>query len=163
MEIINEASEKFKDKQDELCGLLFDMLRRINALEREFIARDKKLFEEKRFSETKDMFAEYRERYGEIVKDKCTEKLLAKPYGMSLNSEILYAFAEEDFKGIDRKECVVTFQMNSPKRAVIEFRCKRSSQERADKFTLVKQDEKWLVNSHDWWSEYDCVWHRGGI
>lgn len=163
MIINNEAAEKFKDKQDELCVFLFDMLRRINILEREFVALDKQLFEEKRFPETKAMFAEYCRRYGEIVKDKCTEKLLAKPYGMSLNSEILYAFAEEDFKGADGKECVVTFQMNAPKRAVIEFRCKRSSQERADKFTLIKQDDRWLVNSHDWWSEYDCVWHRGNI
>lgn len=163
MIINNEAAEKFKGMQDELCGFLFDMLRRINVLEREFVVRDKQLFDEKRFSETKDMFAEYRRRYGEIVKDKCTEKLLAKPYGMSLNSEVLYLFAEEDFIGADGKDCVVTFQMNAPKRAVIEFRCKRSSQERADKFTLIKQDDKWLVNSHDWWSEYDHVWHRGNI
>lgn len=163
MEIINEASEKFKDNQDELCGMLFDMLRRINALEREFVARGKQLFEEKRFSETKAMFAEYRERYGEIVGDKCTEKLLSKPYGMSLNTPILYAFAKEDFVGVDGKECVVTFQMNAPKRAVIEFRFKRSSKERADKFTLIKQGEKWRVNAHDWWTEYDRVWHRGHI
>lgn len=163
MRIINQAAEKFKNMQAELCEFLFGMLREINVLEREFVARDKKLFEEKRFSETREMFAEYRECYGAIVKEKCTEKLLSKPYGMSLNSEILYAFAEEDFEGIDGKGCTVTFEMNAPKRAVIEARYKRSSQERADKFTLIKQGDKWLVDAHNWWSEYDFVWHRGNI
>ena len=38
MEIINEADEKFKDRQGELCEMLFGMLREINALEREFVA-----------------------------------------------------------------------------------------------------------------------------
>ena len=150
MEIINEAADKFKDKQSELCEFLFGMLREINILEREFVACDKKLFEEKRFSETKDMFAEYRERYREIVKDKCTEKLLAKGYGQSFYSEITYLFTEEDFKGIDGKACTITFQMNAPRRAVIEARYKRSSQERADKFTLIKQGDKWLIDAHNW-------------
>lgn len=35
MEIINEASEKFRDKQDEICGLLFDLLRKIDEIEKD--------------------------------------------------------------------------------------------------------------------------------
>ena len=163
MEIINEAADKFKDKQAELCDFLFDMLLEINVLEREFVARDKKITEEKSFSEFNALWSDLRERYGRIVKDKCTENLLAKGYGQSFSSEITYEFAEEDFKGIDGKGCTVIFQMNAPRRAVIEARYKRSSQERADKFTLIKQDDKWLIDAHNWWSEYDYVWHRGHI
>lgn len=163
MEIINEAADKFKNMQAELCNLLFGMLREINVLEREFVVRNKKIEEEKRFSEFNALWSDFRERYGEIVKDRCTEKLLAKGYGQSFYSEITYAFAEEDFEGIDGKGCTVTFQMNAPKRAVIEVRYKRSSLEQADKFTLIKQGDKWLVDAHNWWSEYDNVWHRGHI
>ncbi len=163
MEIINESADKFKNMQAELCEFLFGMLREINVLEREFVARDKKITEEKRFGEFNALWSDLRERYGGIVKDKCTEKLLAKGYGQSFSSEITYEFAEEDFKGIDGKGCTVTFQMNAPRKAVIEARYKRSSQERADKFTLIKQGDKWLVDAHNWWSEYDYVWHRGHI
>lgn len=163
MEIINEAADKFKNMQDELCKFLLDMLREINVLEREFVVRSKEMYEEQRFSEINDLCSNLRERYGGIVKDKCTEKLLAKGYGQSFYSEITYLFAEDDFEGIDGKGCTVTFQMNVPKRAVIEARYKRSSQERADKFTLIKQGDIWLVDAHNWWSEYDYVWHRGHI
>lgn len=163
MEIINEANEKFKDRQAELCEFLFAMLREINVLEREIIMRDKKITEEKRFGEFDALWRDLRERYGATVKDKCTDKLLSKGYGHSFSSEITYAFAEEDFKGIDGKGCTVTFQMTAPRKAVIEARYKRSSKERADKFTLIKQGDKWLVDAHNWWSGYDCVWHRGNI
>lgn len=163
MVVINEAADKFKNMQSELCEFLFDLLREINVLEREFVKRDKKIEEEKRFDEIKTLWSDLRERYGEIVKNKCTEKLLAKGYGQSFSSEITYAFADEDFKGIDGKGCTVTFQMNAPKKAVIEARYKRSSLERADKFTLIKQGDEWFVDAHNWWSEYDNIRHRGRI
>lgn len=163
MEIINEAADKFKNMQAELCEFLFGMLREINVLEREIIMRDKKITEEKRFGEFNALWSDLRERYGAIVNDKCTEKLISKGYGQSFSSEITYAFAEEDFKGIDGKDCTVTFHMNSPRKAVIEARYKRSSQERADKFTMIKQGDKWLIDAHNWWSEYDYIWHRGHI
>lgn len=43
MEIINEATEKFKDKQDEICDFLFGFLRKLNALEKEVFERGQEL------------------------------------------------------------------------------------------------------------------------
>lgn len=94
MEIINEADEKFKDRQGELCEMLFGMLREINALEREFVAYgnaeirkiptlaeellaeppDKGVMEVQEHDE-KHGFRNLRERYSEIVKDRCTEPM----------------------------------------------------------------------------------------
>ncbi len=47
MKIINEASDKFKDKQDEVCGFALDILRQINALENEVFNRSQELIRQK--------------------------------------------------------------------------------------------------------------------
>ena len=165
MDIINEAADKFKDKQSELCEFLFKMLREINDLEREFVARSVKFQEkipalnrEQIHAEQTLFWRELRERYGKIVKDKCTEKLLSKPYGSSLYSGITYIFADEYFS-----DGTVTFKMKTPKRADIEVHYKRKTQDCANRFTLIKQDDKWLVDAHNWTSDYDNIWHRGHI
>lgn len=179
MEIINEADEKFKDKQGELCEMLFGMLREINALEREFVAYSRagirgipaleqefptrdcsgtNVIPEVEQPDEKHDWDALRERYGEIVMDRCTEKLLAKPYGRSIYSEITYVFADADFG-----DGTLVFKMNKPKRADIEVRYKRGRQNCGDRFTLVNQNGQWLVDAHNWTTDYDNVWHRGHI
>lgn len=178
MEIMNEADEKFKDRQGELCEMLFGMLREINALEREFVAYgnaeirkipalaeelladdspDKGIMEVQEPDE-KHGFGDLRERYGEIVKDRCTERLLAKPYGQSFYSKITYAFADADFEG-----GTLFFKMKSPKRADIEVRYKHGTQDCGNRFVLVNQNGRWLVDAHNWMTDYDHIWHRGHI
>lgn len=178
MEIMNEADEKFKDRQGELCEMLFGMLREINALEREFVAYgnaeirkipvlakelladespDKGIMEVQEPDE-KHGFLNLRERYGEIVKDRCTERLLAKPYGQSFYSKITYVFADVDFEG-----GTLVFKMKRPKRADIEVRYKRGTQDWGDRFVLVNQNGRWLVDAHNWMTDYDHIWHRGHI
>lgn len=158
MEIVNEATEKFQGFQDELCKILFNMLREINVLELSMLEKISVLNRRPTREEQSSMWSDFRESYKRIVYDRCTEKLLAKPYGMSFYSEITYAWADEGFE-----DCKVTFQMTVPKRAVIEARYKRGAQDCADKFTLIKSGEKWLVDAHNWWTDYDSVWHRGHI
>ena len=161
MNITNNAAERFKPMQQELCELLFSMLREITALEREILPRlddinARRLTNSKPAPDEKDrLWSEYKERYCEIVKDHCTEKLLGKGCGECINSTPKYAF-------IDDAECELIFTMNAPRKAVIEIHYNPVSDCRR-KFTLVKEGDKWLVNSFDWYSSYDCVWHRGNI
>ena len=179
MEIINEAAERFQDRRGELCEMLFGMLREINALEREFVAygnaeirKIPALAKELLAGESSDgdgilevqepdekhSFRDLRERYGEIVKDRCTERLLAKPYGQSFYSKITYAFADADFEG-----GTLIFKMNKPTRADIEVLYKRGTQDCGDRFVLVNQNGRWLVDAHNWMTDYDYIWHRGHI
>lgn len=170
MEIINNAAGKFKDKQAELCGFLFDMLREINALEMKIGKRNAMI--EKRIPEldSAQVSAEYdllwsnlHDEYERIVSDKCTEKLLDKGFGKSFGTSIKYIWAETNPPAEISDKRTVIFEMKSPKRAVIEVRYKRFTQNCASKFTLINQDDKWLVDAHNWTSDYDNIWHRGHI
>ena len=161
MNITNQAEDRFKPMLDELCDMLFTMLRKITALEREILPKlddinARWLTDNKPDPDEKDrLWSEYKERYYEIVCDHCTEKFLSKGYGDCINSNPKYAF-------IDDEECDLIFTMKAPRRAVIEIHyapvndCRR-------RFTLVKEGDRWLLNSFDWYSNYDCVWHRGCI
>ncbi len=165
MKIINEADEKFKDKQGELCEFLFGMLREINVIERKIIERQDSISAKipeltvaQIDAEWEALWEDYHKDYQHIVADRCTEKLLLKTYGMSINSNITYRWAEESYK-----DCTAVFQMSTPKKAVIEVRYSFGGLDYADRFTLIKSGEKWLVNAHNWWTAYDNVWHRGHI
>lgn len=90
MEIINEANEKFREKQAEICECLFGLLRQINALENEVDTRDQKLASKRPepglpsnqiVPGQKELWAEYRQRLGDIARPACTEKLIGKGYG----------------------------------------------------------------------------------
>ncbi|MDE6727143.1 MAG: hypothetical protein K2J80_04275 [Oscillospiraceae bacterium] len=163
MEIINNADDKFKGMQAELCGFLFDMLREINALEMKIGKRDALI--KKRIPELNStqisaefdaMWSDFHDEYKRIVSDKCTEKLIAKGCNRGFQSPVKYGW-------VDTEDCTVIFQMKALKRAVIEVRYKRFSQNCASRFALIKQDGKWLVDAHNWTSDYDNIWHRGEI
>lgn len=146
MEIINEASEKFREKQEEICGVLFPLLRRINALEKEVYDRSQELNAKKAelgFTVNqlgpgeKELSAEYKERLGEIVKPCCTEKLIGKRYGSSFGSPQKYGYIDGD--------CRVNFIMKTAKRAVVETHYKHGVDSK-HKFVLRDVDGKWLLD-----------------
>lgn len=169
MEIINAAADKFRDKQPELCKFLFDMLREINALEIK-IGKRNALIEKKTpaldsaqiSDEYKWMWSDFHDEYERIVSGKCTEKLLDKGYAKVFGTSIRYIWAEEN-PPAEISERKLIFEMKAAKKAIIEVQYKRFTQSRASKFTLIKQDEKWLVDAHNWTSDYDNIWHRGHI
>lgn len=170
MEIINNADDKFKAMQGELCEFLFDMLREINVLERKISARDNSIKEKipqldsaQISAEFDAMWSDFHDEYERTVSDKCTEKLLAKGFGMSFGTSIKYAWAENEPPAEIGDKITVIFEMNSAKKAVVEVRYKRFAQNCASRFTLIKQGDKWLVDAHNWTSDYDNIWHRGHI
>lgn len=169
MEIINNADEKFKDFQPELCDLLFKMLREINDLEIRIGQRNALI--EKRIpaldsaqisAEYRSLWSDFHDEYERIVSNKCTEKLLDKGFGKSFGTSIKYIWAEDN-PPAEISERTLFFEMKTAKRAVIEVQYKRFTQNCASRFTLIKQDEKWLVDAHNWTSDYDNIWHRGHI
>ncbi len=145
MKIVNEAPEKYQHVLQEISAPLFAMLREINELERKIGKRGQVGID----------FNELKENYKKIVWDKCTEKFLGKGYGVGLNVPPKYRYIDD--------ECVVIFNMKDSKKAVIEIHYSSGSLECKHRFKFIKQQETWLIDGFDWYSTYDCVWHRGRI
>lgn len=167
MEIENKAFEKFKDKQDEICGILLELLGQINELERSVFERDceiktrirKKELSAEEISEYYDnLWTDYREECKRIVEERCTEKLLKKGYARSFSTTPMYGYIE------DADDCRGTFFMETAKKAVVEFRfTNHSSVNFMHRFTLVPSGDTWLVDVFSYGTEKEGVWHRGHI
>lgn len=147
MEIINESVEKFKDKQDEICGFLFGLLREINALEKEIYERSEELKSKKEelgipkhqvAPGEDELWDEYEQRLGEIVKPACTEKLIKKRYGNSFGNPQKYGYIDG--------ECTAKFIMKTAKKAVVETRYPKGGTYHLHKFVIKETDEKWLID-----------------
>lgn len=167
MEIINNAADKFKDKQGEVCGILLELLGQLNELERSVYRRDcvirekiqkKELTAEEISREYDDMWADYREECRKIVEGRCTEKLLKKGYAKSFSTPPMYGYIE------DEDDCRGTFSMETAKKAVVEFRFTNHSSVRfMHRFTLVPSGDDWLADAFSYGTEKENVWHRGHI
>ena len=167
MVIINEAFEKFRDKQDEVVEALAELLRLINAAEVRIFERDSELHERLRKKEitgaefsqlSKCVWSDYREEVKNIVEPRCTEKLLKKGYARSFSNTPMYGYID------DPEDCRGLFTMETAKKAVVEFRfTKHSSVNFMHKFTLVPNGDKWLADTFNYGTEKEGVWHRGSI
>jgi len=167
MEIINEASEKFKDKQGEICGILLKLLAQINELERSVFERDREINTRIRKKElsaaeiaecSKNLWRDYREECKKIVEGRCTEKLLKKGYARSFSTTPMYGYIE------NADDCRGTFFMETAKKAVVEFRfTNHSTVHFMHRFTLVPSGDTWLVDAFGYGTEKEGVWHRGHI
>lgn len=167
MDIINEAFEKFRDKQDEVVGALAELLRLINAAEVRIFERDSELHERLRKKEitgdeftqlSKDVWSDYCEEVKNIVEPRCTEKLVKKGYARSFSNVPMYNYID------DPEDCRGVFTMETAKKAVVEFRFTNHSSVRfMHRFTLVPSGGKWLVDAFGYGNEKEGVWHRGHI
>lgn len=167
MEIINMASEKFKDRQSEICEALLELLGKINELERAVYSRDceintrirqEKISPDKANEYARTLWSDYREECKKIVEGRCTEKLLKKGYARSFSTKPMYGYIE------DGDGCRGTFSMDSAKKAVVEFRfTNHSSVHFMHRFTLVPSGDTWLVDAFSYGTEQEGVWHRGHI
>lgn len=147
MEIINEANDKFKDKQDEICNLLFGVLRKLNALEKEVHERKKELERKKEelgieksqvAPGSSELFDEYEERYDEIIEPYCTDKM----YQNSERNSICYP---PRYNYID-SECTANFIMKTAARAVVETHFKKGIACK-HKFVIKSVDGEWLIDA----------------
>lgn len=146
MEIINEASEKFKDRQDEICGFLFGLLRKINEIEKDVFSKSEELKRQKAElgipkhqvgPKEEELWDEYEQRLGEVVKPACTEKLIKRRYGGSYGNPQKYGYIDG--------ECTARFIMKTAKRAVVETDFMHGTPQ-SHKFVIKDVDGKWLVD-----------------
>lgn len=167
MEIINNAFEKFKDKQTEVVDCLAELLRLINGLEQSIFKRDSEIDARIRKKElTPDeiklafdgLWSDYREECKRIVEPRCTEKLLKKGYAGSFSNVPTYSYID------DPDDCRCVFTMETAKKAVVEFYfTKHSSVNFMHRFTLVPSGDTWFVDAFSYGTEQEGVWHRGHI
>lgn len=161
MEIINEASEKFKDKQSEICEPLFELLRRINALEKEICERADELDKIKdaqgkhyEFTpEDEALWEDYQTRLAELVKPHCSENL-SQNCGGSFGSPQKYGYIDGD--------CRVNFIMKSDKKAVVETHYHGGVDEK-HRFVFKNVDGKWLICEVYYGFEDESGWHSDSI
>lgn len=146
MKIINEANEKFKDMQEEICNMLFTLLRKINVVEKEIYERSIELKQKKEAMGIpksqigpgeKELFGELKKRLGEIIKPCCTDKLLKRGYGGSFGNPQKYSYIDG--------ECTVKFIMKTSKRAVVETYY-HAGIDQKHKFVIKYVDDKWLID-----------------
>lgn len=142
MEIINEASEKFKDKQDEVCGFLFGILRKLNELEVEVFDRSEELKlkrpEPHIMAPGEDeLWNEYEKRTGDIVKPVCTAKLLKRGYGGAFGKPASYGYIDG--------ECTAHFIMKSAAKAVVEIHFMHGTAQ-FHRFVLKSDNGSWLLD-----------------
>ena len=83
--VVQDTPEKFRPLAEEIIPPLLELLEARNTLEREICARAMKLREEQAAAglppnqttpAEEDLYEEYRCRYLELVRPRCTEKLL---------------------------------------------------------------------------------------
>lgn len=146
MEIINEANEKFKDRQNEICGFLFDLIRKINEIEKDVFDKSEELKRKKAElgipkhqvgPGENELWDEYGQRLGEVVKPACTEKLLKRRYACSFGKPQKYGYIDG--------ECTARFIMKTAKRAVVQTDFMHGTPQ-SHKFVIRDVDGKWLVD-----------------
>lgn len=163
MEIINNADEKFKDKQDAVVGCLLDLLELLNELERsvnrcfcDFQEKIPELSVAEISSCSDKLWADYHEECRKIIEGRCTERLLERGYGGSFSDPPKYSYIE------NAADCRGAFSMDTAEKAVVEFRFTRNSSVHfMHRFTLVPSGDKWLVDAFSHGTEKEGVWHRG--
>ncbi len=147
MKVINEAADKFKDKQAEVIEALLDLLRLINEQESSMFEKDceirgrsKELSAEEEKNERDLMWENYRSNVKNIVEGRCTARLIRRGYARSFGTKPMYGYINGD--------CTAIFRMKSQKKAIVEFVLDTKGKERfLHAFTMVQSGGKWLADT----------------
>lgn len=149
MEIINEANDKFKGMQDEICNFLFDFLRKINEVETTTYKRSEELRKNKKKLGVPDhivgpgeneLWDEYKQQLRELIPPHITDKLRKRGFGGSMSDRGTYFYLNEN------EECTANFIMKTTARAVVITHYKTWTGE-THKFVVKNEDGVWLVDA----------------
>lgn len=165
MEFISDTTPKYEHMADELVTFLLDFLRESNELEGKMAEKAYEMEEERRRPgapwrrDSKDidaLFDEYKKLFYEIAKDKCTEELLARGYGVGICAEGEYGYIEKEFQ--------LKFTMKSAKKAVIETHFYKGPAERTkNQFTLKLTDDGWRISEKKYSYDTETTWYKDKI
>ncbi len=164
MEIINKASKNYADMQDKICEPLFELLRKINALEKEAVEREKKIEADKDTNgisqstytdDDRDLSDYVRAEMKKIVAGaNFSDKLQKRGYCISWRDPQTYGYIDD--------ECEATFTMRKAEMASVQIRdtAKYSHQY---KFVYRLIDGTWQLDEVYWRSGSDSSWSPTGI
>jgi len=148
---ITGTAEKFLHMKDELLPFLFENLHKICLLEDEIYLLSEKYVAEKPtlgiprhivHPKDKEMWADYRKRYREIVEPICTETLLKRGVAQSFAEPAEYDYIHTGCKKI-------FFIMKSKSRAVVEIHYKHGVK-KMHQFVLQLKEDGWKISSKNY-------------
>lgn len=165
MEYISDATPKYEKMAEELIPFLLDFLRESNQLERKMAEKSYRLEKdrgkpgtpkERVVQDTNALFREYKELFLEIAKDKCTEELLARGYGVSFGNQGKYCYVDGEYQ--------LKFTMKSAKKAVIETHFYTDVVgETKHQFILKLTDDGWRINDRKFSYDNETIWYKDKI
>ena len=143
--ILRDTAEKYSEKVKEIVPPFVDLMKAIVELEDSAFEKLEEQDAEKEkmgipssqvHPEFLDFMEEYREQYGALVSEHCTEKLLDRPYGGSIGRPAKY---------LDVVNGPLYFTMKSANKAIIETENPKSSPEKL-RFVLKNLDGVWKID-----------------
>lgn len=158
-----DTPEKYLPMKDILVPAVVAFLRQLCALEEEIYQRSEKMEADKLRAGipksqmapgSMELWEEYRERYGEIAKLHCTQKLLDRGYGRSYGCPATYAYLNTG--------CKLDFTMKSPKKAVIVTHYHKGI-DMKHQFVLKIEENEWNIDSVSYGYENESTWHVDSI
>ncbi|GMK39583.1 hypothetical protein PCCS19_26370 [Paenibacillus sp. CCS19] len=162
---MSATAEKYKYMKDELLHFLFENLYNLCQLEKEIYIRSVQLNNEKldlgipshqTHPHDKGLWAEYKDRYREMIMPICTETLIARGFAGSFGEP-----AEYDYLNTGCEK--IFFIMKSRSRAVVEIHYEYGIG-KMHQFVLQLKDGEWKINekNYGFTSEIDR-WHKDHI
>ena len=128
----NESSQKFRHMKDDIVGFLLQNLEKLCLLEKEYHSNILRPI-------PNSYFAEYKQRYKEILEPVCVKHFLKKRcYAGSVSSMARYDY-------LSRNCYKIKFIMKSAKKSTVEIYCNNSLNEK-DQFTLNEIDGCWKIS-----------------
>ena len=141
---IVDTPEKFRSIAQELVPSLVELLRSLSALEGETFRRSQALKRareargERHVSqEEQELWTQYKDAYGRMLEDRCTQALLDRGYAGSFGDPTVYGYLDTG--------CRLTFSMKSSARAVVETTFPHGV-EMCHQFVLRNTEEGWRVD-----------------
>lgn len=160
IEIVSEGTpEKHLPMMDVLITPLIELLKQLSELENEVFEKSTQLKEEsikagnptwREPAGRKELFAEYKEKYGQFVIPRCTEKLLKRGYASGCSKPASYDYVNTG--------CKIVFSMKTANRAVIETHYPHGVDAK-HQFILRNIDGEWKIDSVKYGYGDEAIWH----
>lgn len=143
---LSQTPEKFHHMKDEILPILVELLKKLTELEEKYA-----ITMNKNSSNSERLWAEYQEKYKEIILPICTEKLISRGYARSLSEPATYAYINAASSKID-------FIMKSAKKITIETHFAHGV-DKKHQFSIIQTLDGWKIDSLKYGFEGETNWY----